>query len=146
MNCIFLDCDGVLNSTHGWLRDKPNTWKYLTPECVEQLRQLLNALPDIKIVISSTWRKMMLINEFREMFNSFNLPGDRIIGYTKIRLSDRARGYEIQEYLDEHPEIEKFVIIDDDADMAHLLSHLVQTDATKGLTQEDVLEVAKRFK
>ena len=41
-------------------------------------------------------------------------------------------------YLDEHPEVESYVILGDDADM--LLpqkEHFVQTDAVEGITEED---------
>ena len=137
--------DGVLNSREGWLRDKPKTWKYVTPECADQLRELLRLLPDVKIVISSTWRTMMTITDLKKMFNKLNLPGDRIIGKTVAHLSSYQRGHEIQEYLDNHPKIERFIIIDDDADMEHLMPHLIQTDSDKGFTNGNMLEAVKKL-
>lgn len=49
------------------------------------------------------------------------------------------RGVEIKQYLDEHQEIENYVILDDDSDM--LLSqkdHFIKTDSESGISEEDV--------
>jgi hypothetical protein len=47
------------------------------------------------------------------------------------------RGHEIADWLDRHPEVRGFVILDDDGDMAHLKDSLVQTKLHDGgLTEE----------
>lgn len=49
------------------------------------------------------------------------------------------RGVEIKQYLDEHPEIENHVILDDDSDM--LLSqkdHFIKTDSESGISEKNV--------
>ena len=143
---LFLDIDGVLNSRKGWARDKPKTGKYLTAENVAELRALLEALPDLRIVISSTWRKCMDADELLAIFKAHGLPAERVIGMTPIRFSDRLRGHEIQEWLDANPGHDRFVILDDDSDMAHLMPHLVQTSFEDGLTREKAEEVIRRLK
>lgn len=147
MKVLFLDVDGVLNSTEGWCRDNPHTSTYMTPECVDQLKELLNKrCKDVAVVVSSTWRKYFDIKAFRAMFDILGLPGDRIIGYTpEAEHLSSERGHEIQAWLDGHPEVERFVILDDDADMVHLMPHLVQTDPMYGLTEERINEIARRF-
>jgi hypothetical protein len=50
----------------------------------------------------------------------------------------KERGHEIQAWLDtQNSNVESFVILDDDSDMAHLLSKLVQTKFEFGLTERD---------
>ena len=57
--------------------------------------------------------------------------------------NEKKRGYEIQEYLDEHPEIDNFVIIDDETDMVHLIDKLVQTSWKTGILNEHVERILK---
>jgi predicted phosphodiesterase len=143
---LMLDMDGVLNAEYGWRRDKPQDARYVTPECVDQLRRILESCPDVKIVISSTWRRLMPIEEFRAMFDGMGLPGDRIIGYTPMTLSGDIRGNEIQRWLNDNPGVSNFVILDDDSDMLHLMPNLVKTDAKTGLTEDIANEVMRRFR
>jgi hypothetical protein len=49
-----------------------------------------------------------------------------------------VRGLEIQDWLDNHPGVTDFVILDDSSDMAHLMPKLIQTDDATGLTQAHV--------
>lgn len=142
---LFLDIDGVLNSSVGWERDKPNSWQYVTPECVTTLKWVLDTCPDVKIVVSSTWRRHFKIEAFRAMFDAIGLDGDKIVGYTPMRMSDRLRGHEIQEYLDDHTDVTGFVIVDDTDDMVHLSDRFVHTDMTDGLTEINAVEIVRRF-
>jgi hypothetical protein len=41
---------------------------------------------------------------------------------------------EIQSWLNSHPEVSAFVIVDDDEDMAHLMPKLVKTSWHSGMT------------
>jgi len=76
---------------------------------------------DAKIVLSTTWRLYFTTDEIYEMFiaRDFSLPRDTFYGVTPNNmhgLSDNPmlhRGGEIREYLKAHPEVEKFVVIDD---------------------------------
>jgi hypothetical protein len=77
----------------------------------------------------------------QELLEKKGLKKNVVIGQTPTRLSDRIRGYEIKEWLDDHSEVDKFVILDDDANMISLLSHLIRTNYEKGLTEKDVDKV-----
>lgn len=57
-------------------------------------------------------------------------PGQRLY------VGARERGHEIQAWLDAHPERERFAIVDDSDDMAHLKAWLVRTDHEHGLLDE----------
>ncbi len=56
---LFLDIDGVLND-HTKLE---NGYCGTKPACVSKFNQLLTALPNLKLVISSAWRYMCLRND-----------------------------------------------------------------------------------
>ena len=59
---------------------------------------------------------------------------------------DSIRGDEIQEWLDEHPEVEKYAIIDDDDDMLpEQEENFFQTDFQTGLTDEIAKKVIKHL-
>lgn len=57
MKAIFIDIDGTLNHQH----DKSKDWSQadrfgLAPDLVGNLRTILDAVPDAKLVVSSSWR------------------------------------------------------------------------------------------
>ena len=122
MKVIFLDIDGVLNVMYP---ERDEYGSIFHPHLVENLRRLINET-GAKIVISSSWRhsgeKVM-----KEMWAFRNLPGE-VVGITpwfidndeetrSLPFKEKAeRGQEIEAYLNEHPEITNYVIIDDDDD------------------------------
>jgi len=144
---LFLDFDGVLNSETGWRRDKPEDSYYVTPECVDAMKWVFEQCPDVWIVVSSTWRYHLQLPALQAMLIAIGLPGDKVVGYTPMRMSaDGPRGNEIQEYLDDHPEVTGFVIVDDNDDMVHLTKHLVHTNVSDGLTDINAADIVARFK
>ena len=109
MNIIFFDIDGVLNHQHAKsLMD----WDIV--DRVKQMAIDCNA----KLVMSSSWKDTVinpqLYNEPDKAFvyNLLNELGDLYIGYCPD-ISDDYREEEVQAWLDEHPETEQFVILDD---------------------------------
>lgn len=125
MKVIFLDIDGVLCVTMKALgRDK---FGYLFDQhLVDELQRVVDAT-GAKIVISSTWRILNGVDGMKEMWKLRGLPGE-IIGVTPdcvelvregdFEYYDRVeRGHEIQQWIDQNPEITSYVIIDDDNDM-----------------------------
>lgn len=49
-----------------------------------------------------------------------------------------CRGEEIKRWLDEHDEVENYIILDDDSDMLNeQLTHFVQTDTYEGITDRE---------
>ena len=100
-----------------------------------------------KIVISSTWRKLFDPPVLAAMLAEHGLVGE-IIGETPEgpdypgmlatygQLERVYRGYEIDYWLRQHPEVDRFVILDDGSDMVMHKHRLVQTDCQEGLLDE----------
>lgn len=161
MRVIFLDIDGVLNS-EAFLRELDVEHRELGHhdlcECYRLEHQIdrdavarlnhLIAETGAKIVISSSWRRLLDPPELRRVLGEYGLVAE-IIGETPDGHDDEMRaayefpdqlfrGNEIDFWLKAHPEVDRFVILDDCSDMAMHGSRLVQTDAQVGLTDEDV--------
>lgn len=132
MNVIFLDVDGVLNM-HG--SGGLFTLNRKRLQLLDKLVKDTNAV----VVVSSTWR--IDFQHMRKLRNVLGYRGIKIIGVTdQLGLSANGgryyRGHEIQKWLDEHPEVNNYVILDDDSDMLDSqLRNFVQTDGNIGLTE-----------
>ena len=136
---IFLDVDGVLNSMKfdRWLQDH-HMKQYYGYELLDQ-NALLN-LQDIvfvtgaDIVLSSSWRlSRSCCEELRQQLLPYGL---QFIDKT-VSLPRKDRGEEIKEWLSRHPEVDHFVILDDDEfEMAGLEGHLVKTTFEEGLLEQ----------
>jgi hypothetical protein len=163
---LFLDIDGVLNSVQSSVKAQAEEQRIdalckaekrsptaeemnsvlLCPLAVSNLNDLCRKLPQLKIVISSTWRLGRTTEQLRETLASvgFAYP-KQIIGKT-ARLGG-IRGEEIKDWLQQHdPECKNFVILDDDADMGDLLPHLVQTSSYDGFLFSTLIEVLSRLR
>lgn len=159
IDIIFLDIDGVLNS-HGsaifWNRhgksnggfsrhnDAERAW---CPISCSNLLFLLEERPDIRIVVSSTWRQGETIASMADiLWECAKIPKEKVIGLTPV-FHDNPRGNEINAWLNKYgrEKVRRFVILDDDTDMANLKNFLVKTDAMDGLTQSKIFETFDRF-
>ena len=121
MKVIFLDIDGVLNHEqhYKWLMetDEPTplqrTYPYteLNPKSCQLLKEIIDET-DAQLVVSSSWR---LDGETRlnSLFKHFGLP--KIYSITPCL--NTARGIEIAAWLSAHPDVDKYIILDDDEDM-----------------------------
>jgi hypothetical protein len=86
------------------------------------------------IVVTSTWRTK---NNYKEcLINGGLREGIEILGKTAELTVDEgwSRGWEVQKYLDEHPEINYFMIIDDEYVPINEVqkAHFIQTDDDRG--------------
>lgn len=147
MKILFLDIDGVLNSSrtaviHGTKPDGTLTglgyphdlslksMRKFDPIAIGLIRQLCYET-NCKIVLSSTWRISFAVEECTK---AFNLP---FIDKTPKVLFGR-RGLEIQEWLEKHSDILKYAIVDDDSDMLESqLPYFVKVDGTEGLSYKN---------
>ena len=102
------------------------------------------------VVVSSTWRKYdhMLIRVKRMLYDI----GATFAGCTPVLERQEnglwraePRGHEIRQWLDDHPGVTRFVILDDDHDMRTLTPFLVATESFTGLTPEIAVEVRRRL-
>ncbi len=146
---VVLDVDGVLNHSEFLCevqrkrderRDrKPDDAELIDERAVQLLERFCadrSAL--VKVVISSTWRRMMPIGRLARLLQAKGLAAGRVISKTPY-LGGKPRGQEIQDWLDlegERYDIKSFVIIDDDSDMIHLSPRLLQTHFTSGLLSD----------
>lgn len=136
MKIIFLDIDGVLNYSKCWKREENKEKGTLIwdKDCISQLNRIVKET-GAKIVISSTWR--LYKDHYDAILNQMNIEGEIIDKTIALRNIDSERGDEIEDWLSKHPEVKKFVILDDDDDMKHLFPFLIQSDFMgKGLTKE----------
>jgi hypothetical protein len=153
MRVIFLDFDGVLNSVGSFIYNnrlkllgltETPTHKSFCPVSCSNLEYILEECPDVQVVVSSTWRRNKTLEALKEILKVHHIMADRMIGTTPICAS-RYRGDEIKEYLDSHPEVTEFVIIDDDSDMKPYMDRLVKTENRNGLTFTDAEKVIEMF-
>ena len=153
MRVLFTDFDGCLNSVQSFIYNNRQNLLGLTnvpthesfcPIASSNLQYILEELPDVQVVVSSTWRKYKTIHAIQNMFETNHILPDRIIGMTPV-LESRYRGDEIGAYLKDHPEVKNFVIIDDDSDMVPYMDRLIKIDSRNGLTFRDAEKVIEKF-
>lgn len=136
MNVVFLDYDGVVN-TPMWDKDgKHCRYNFASDNKVNNFQavQWLSGFCqkyEYAIVITSTWRSS---DNYKDcLINGGLRDGIKILGRTP-HLFNNCRGDEIQAYINNHPEIENFLIFDDDTDMGNLKNHLIKTDTVIGFS------------
>ena len=142
---LFLDFDGVLNNrpflverSKKPMRDFP--WDEFDPGNLHHLNSLLFKMPDVRIVLSTSWRDMTFLLSKRKAINFMRRLGISLkwIAHTP-RLDGQPRGDEIHAYcLANGVRASQIVIVDDDGDMHPYMSRLVQTDFETGLTQRHI--------
>lgn len=145
---LFLDFDGVLNHHRTPTRHTfPSGVAYLgiDPRNVARLNHICEAVPEMRIVVSSAWRTSYDAFQLGQVLaeQDFLYP-DRIIGVTPtwvdlpvFRREPPCRGDEIQAWIDRQPEGERptneeIAILDDMEDLGHLDGRLVRTDMYDG--------------
>ncbi len=144
MKVLFLDIDGVLNSRRSQLafgaypHDFSNMQQF-DLVAVGLIRRLCR-VTGCSCVLSSDWRYYTTAHIAA---NSLDLP---IIGATPQL--DGSRGLEINAWLSDHPEVERYAIIDDISQfMATQRPFFVQTDDAFGLSLRnygDLLAILNR--
>lgn len=149
MNIVFLDYDGVVN-TPMWNEDGthcsynfPSDNKVNNFQAVQWVSEFCQKY-GYSIVVSSTWR---MDKNYKEcLINGGLREGIEILGRTKV-LKDFTdpdtgiyvtRGVEIEQYLEQHPEVDKYLIFDDEDGLwEYQMEHLVLTDGAAGFMMND---------
>ena len=140
LRVLFLDFDGVLNNHQTKQRYRKDGQPGgatigFDPRNVAVLNQFLESAR-VKIVVTSSWRWNHTLEELRAVLRAAGVRGE-VIDATSTR-SPGSRGREIQAWLDQHGPVEAFVIIDDSADMDHLLPKLARTSMETGMREKHV--------
>lgn len=145
---LFLDIDGVLNSDESFtiyraeLKAKNKRWDpmHVSKELVSRLSRLLDALPDVEVVISSAWRHYMSVEEIRSFLSRNGLKRhDAIVGETPKFSLDR-RGEEIERWIEMNCGTLSgltFAVVDDNS-VGQMSYRCVYTNDIVGLTDADV--------
>lgn len=158
---LFLDFDGVLNNKDWYVKqaaamkrkgqrhalDNPyNPVDDLDPENLRQLAEIARRVPDMKVVVSSSWRRGRTMAELREYLRPAFEP-ERVVGATGSHES-RLRHVEITNWLETNcsPRDTIFLALDDDTfDMTPLGENFLHVHADRGLLPQHVEHVVRHF-
>lgn len=127
---IFLDFDGVL-------RRETSDPSRFDQDCLEHFESSIRQCPVSKIVITSTWRLAMPLNELRSRFSPD--VAIRIVGVTPENYEDDTytRHAEIQTFLQDRNLVAMpWVAIDDDPENFPKAAPVLYTDPRKGFDAE----------
>lgn len=144
MKVVFLDCDGVINNRESFIQQK-NVSMIVDPLCIQRLNTIVKTT-GARFVISSTWRCLMPLEELITFLKGKGFIGE-IIDRTP-QLPSEVRGVEIEKWMDEHNDhldVRKFVILDDNDDMGKLGKYLCQTTFQFGLTDSIMMDVIRKL-
>lgn len=141
MKVIFLDFDGVITIPPRW---------YIKADLIKNVKRIVDAT-GAKIVVSSAWRMDSVEETIGKMIGwPKRCPRNKMLNWLIDNLYDVThtyrglRGDEIKDWLDEHSDVENYVIIDDDGDMRDdQLYHFVQTNFEDGLTEVETKRAIK---
>lgn len=139
---IFLDFDGVMDTAYYdhfcMANGLPECDEYgcvFDPECIKALGRIIDAT-GASIVVSSTWKDFMTMEQILEMWKVRQLPGDVIDVTPTI---SRHRGDEIDAWLDAYGKPCEYVILDDmpfsEFNFCHS-NHFVQVNPYDGLNAD----------
>lgn len=119
-------------------KDQAKVIANIDPNAVKLINCVV-AMTNAEIVVSSTWRSDWNI-PYLLRYAGLIRP---IYGITPLS-KDRHRGNEIKEWLNEHPEVTNYVIIDDDNDMLDEQEpYFVQTSWYDGINDYNVEKAIK---
>lgn len=154
MRVIFLDFDGVINSQRSFKKEAKLNRRdpsrqvivnqTLCPDATANLKLLMDQVPDAKVVISSTWRRIFDLDWLKQKLSSYGLDSSRVIGITPGTDQYDMRGAEIQEWLDTNPGVTNYVILDDNRILGHGF-RFVQTTWNDGLLKKHVKKALQVF-
>ena len=127
---VFLDFDGVLRSA--------SAPRYrFEKRCLRAFEQAVRSLPDLEIVVTSSWREVMSLTEIKKHFSEDIAA--RIVGVTPFswERGDHWRHDEVLQFLREHRlEHRRWVAIDDDLLHYPTGSPLILTDPKQSFDEE----------
>lgn len=147
MYAIFLDYDGVINSTD-WENSVLLKYGYtpvneLSPELMDNLAKVVKAVPNAKLIITSQWRgdKRALISSMLQLTHRGLRIWDTVGEDVSIN-----RSAEIRDYLARHQEINHYVILDDETLDPDLRARQVKTTLACGFGNDKIEEAIRKLK
>lgn len=136
MKVLFLDIDGVVNSRA--TTSFKNKLYPVDPHMAFMVGKI-QLDTDCQVVLSSSWRH--------------HPDGVAAVEKSIVKIYDKTpmlnagvRGHEIQAWLDKHPEVERYAILDDDSDMLpEQLPNFFKTTFQNGLLESIAKEVTEHL-
>ncbi len=140
MKVLFLDIDGVVNSEETLKKVGNGGILGIDPYLAFLVGRITLTTPDLKVVLSSSWRHF---DKGRKQVEQ-----NVVAIYDETpKLRGVVRGQEIKMWLDAHPEVEKYAILDDDIDfLEEQLPNFFKTEWVQGITPEIVQKVCDHLK
>lgn len=142
MKILFLDIDGVLNcKTTNFKTDHWPLDRYMAFLIGKILLDT-----EAQIVLSSSWRNHPEGVSTVEKHVGKVLDKTCMSWYMEETKHHSTRGEEIQRWLDAHPEVTRYAIVDDDSDMLEKqLPNFFKTTFETGLTDEIAQAITKHL-
>ena len=139
MKILFLDVDGVLNCEYTFKKSrKDGEIMGLDPYMVLLVDRIVQAT-GCKVVLSSSWR-------YDEKSKEIVMKAVPFVDITPMSKGLHVRGWEIKAWLEAHPEVEKYAILDDNDDMlTEQLPNFFKCAWNTGLTDEIAGKVIKHL-
>lgn len=126
---IFLDVDGVLN-TRKTVISSPDGYIGVEDVRIKILAGAINRYGGGDIVLTSDWKNVRIGGDLEYLKEKLMKHGLTISAVTKEHYNKRGQG--VQDYLEEHPEIDEYIILDDNRfdfeDFPRLWERLLLTD------------------
>lgn len=146
---VFLDVDGVLNSDKFYeeLLSSDEGIDCFREDILDQraISRVARIIRDTEaqVVISSSWRwDIQAMSRLLEQLNTFDIvPIDTTIEDMRVNMS---RAQEIKLWLDQHPEVENYVVLDDEVmNIPEIGRHHIKTNMSRGLEPNHVEQAKK---
>lgn len=137
---MFLDIDGVLNGYNIYQSNRPYPLSEFNEEKVEILNSLFDEMPEIKLVLSSSWRF------FDGIENIIRESGIKKELFSVTPYSIINRGDEVKQWLKNFDGEYKYCILDDIDDFdKDQKNNIVFIDPNIGITKNDVEKIKLIF-
>lgn len=108
---VFLDIDGVLN-TKTTCERTPDGYRGVDEARIDILAKVIKKYESVDLILSSDWKDMNIDDDdYLYLISKLKKYGLELAGKTVDNWNNRGEG--IIRYLKEHPEIDEFVILDD---------------------------------
>ena len=110
---VFLDVDGVLNTRKTCVHTPSGKYVGVDDARIAILAKAMKQTGAAGVILTSTWKTMKEDDEdYIYLVKNLDKYGIKILGKTQDeRIALREEG--IRSYLERHPEVEEFVILDD---------------------------------
>lgn len=130
---IFIDIDGVFTSER-------IGWQNFDIYAINKIYWCIKKRPEWKLVMSSTWRMKYDFYHYKRIFGDIFHKDWRTGSFSNRR-------DEIKEWLDNHPEIKDYIVIDDNpgAVPEEEKDKLIHTDGSDGMLHEHFEELRNKL-